>query len=240
MPFLIAGLLLFWMSSLVLRKFSRANPVVVARLVRRGGGALAFAAAIFVLLRGRIDAAIALCGLGFWLVKDRRPGGAMFGGSRQSRKVSRVRSAMIEMELDHLSGAMTGFILAGPDEGASLDQLSRVRCLALFNRCQVDDPEGARLLEAYLDRRFTGWRHAGNDGNHAGSADGPRRDGRRPGSMSEDEAHQILGLAKSATREDITRAHRTLMKKLHPDHGGSTDLAARVNEAKDVLMRRHP
>ena len=57
--------------------------------------------------------------------------------------------------------------------------------------------------------------------------------------MSEDEAHQVLGLAKSATREEISRAHRALMQKLHPDHGGSTALAARVNEAKDVLMRRH-
>ena len=57
--------------------------------------------------------------------------------------------------------------------------------------------------------------------------------------MTEEEAYQILGLAKTASREDITRAHRSLMKKLHPDHGGTTSLAARVNEAREVLMRRH-
>jgi curved DNA-binding protein CbpA len=57
--------------------------------------------------------------------------------------------------------------------------------------------------------------------------------------MSEDEAYEVLGLPKNATAEDISRAHRGLMKKFHPDQGGTTSLAARVNEAKDILMRRH-
>ena len=61
----------------------------------------------------------------------------------------------------------------------------------------------------------------------------------RSGAMSEDEACKLLGLAKGASREEVARAHRSVMKTAHPDHGGSTDLAARVNEAKDVLMRRH-
>jgi hypothetical protein len=193
---------------------------------------------LFLLLRGSFPLAAAVGALGAWLLgRAKSPGGWDFSWPRRPDGVSRVRSAMIEMELDHATGAMRGTILAGADEGRSLDTLTRPACEALYRQCLADDPDGARLLEAYLDRRFPGWRQTGQGEGDAGSA-GARRS-RRDAAMSEDEAYEVLGLRKGASREDVSRAHRTLMKKLHPDQGGSTDLAARVNEAKDVLMRRH-
>jgi len=151
--------------------------------------------------------------------------------------LSRVRSAVIEMELDHATSVISGTILAGPDEGKSLGRLSRLQCETLYRLCLRDDPEGARLLETYLDRRFPGWSATRDDepdtwGRRAAVAP-------RLGAMTKDEAYEVLGLHKGATRDDVMRSHRSLIKKLHPDQGGSTDLAARVNEAKDVLMRRH-
>ncbi|HTR12558.1 MAG TPA: DnaJ domain-containing protein, partial [Roseiarcus sp.] len=136
----------------------------------------------------------------------------------------------IEMRLDHDTGAMTGVVLAGSYAGRSLDALSRPDLIRLREELRGDDPNGLNLLETYLDRRFAGWREAEQGERYAGRA--------RAGAMSRREAYEVLGLPEGASEAEIVRAHRTLMKKFHPDHGGSTALAARVNQAKDVLMQR--
>ncbi|MGJ0505702.1 MAG: DnaJ domain-containing protein [Methylocystis sp.] len=219
-----------------LKVYTQASPAFLAWLLRRGGGFLLMALGGLLLARGRLDFGLGLAAAGLWLMGlgsqgSMRDAGAGGGG------VSRVRSAMIEMELDHATGAIRGMILAGKDEGKRLDALTRPALFELYNICLRDDPDGARLLEAYLDRRFAGWRAAGDPHHDAGSGGETRA--RRSGTITEDEAYEILGLKKGAAAADIARAHRDLMKKLHPDLGGTTDLAARVNEAKDVLMRRH-
>ena len=236
MIYLLGGVILFFVLLRALRAFAEADPASLALVIRRGGGGAALAVALLLLLRGRLDMAIGFGGLGAWLLGMRN--GALlriFKPSSGKRKVSCVRSAMIEMELDHDSGKMRGTVLAGPEEGKSLDSMTRPQCEALYDVCCQDDPEGARLMEAYLDRRFAGWRAAAQNQGDPGR----RSARRRPVTMSEDEAYEVLGLQKGASEEEVVRSHRSLMKKLHPDHGGSTNLAARVNEAKDVLMRRH-
>jgi hypothetical protein len=151
---------------------------------------------------------------------------------KSTGQVSRVRSAFVEMELDHDTGTMRGRILAGRHEGAALDALD-VATLAGF--LPDIDEESRSLLMAYLDRREPLWRENAQADATAGSS----RRGRSTGKMTEEEAYQILGVQPGASAKDIGLAHRSLMKKLHPDQGGSTYLAARVNEAKDVLLRRH-
>jgi hypothetical protein len=251
MAFVVAGFLVVWLALYGLRAFAQANPSVLIRLVNWGAGLGALVVALLFALRGRIDFAVGLGLIGIWLIVMAKRNGPlramaskasgkrafMRGGASRASGVSRVRSAVIEMELDHATGVISGTILAGPDEGKSLNRLSRLQCETLRALCLREDPEGARFLEAYLDRRFPGWR--------AASKDEPDTWGRRPavaarsGVMTEDEAYEVLGLRKGATRDDVVRSHRSLIKKLHPDQGGSTDFAARVNEAKDVLMRRH-
>jgi hypothetical protein len=250
MPYILAGFLVVWLSLCALRMFLLANPARLVSLFHRAAAATALALALLLALRCQIALAVGFGLVGFWLVATARKNAATQplkpligkpppkgGEGPRAAGLSRVRSAVIEMELDHATGVISGTILAGPDEGKSLDRLSRLQCETLHRLCLRDDLEGARFLEAYLDRRFPGWRAARDD-----EAD---TWGRRPtvaarlGAMTEDEAYEVLGLHKGATRDDVMRSHRSLIKKLHPDQGGSTDLAARVNEAKDVLMRRH-
>jgi len=239
--YLILGALGFWIVLAAAKAFARANPAHLARLFKQAGGYAILAAALALLLLGRLGLALPLGALGFWLlgITVSSPG-AWFksaGQGKTANQTSRVRSAMIEMELDHETGKMRGLILAGPDKGKWLDDFTQPQCEAFYGVCAADDPDGARLLEAYLDRRFPGWRAAEERNGNPGAGDGDI--GQSAGAMSENQAYEVLGLQKGAPRAAIIRAHHTLMKKLHPDHGGSTELAARVNEAKDVLLRRH-
>jgi len=61
---------------------------------------------------------------------------------------------------------------------------------------------------------------------------------RRPArvTLEREEAYRVLGLQPGASKEAIKAAHRRLMQRVHPDHGGSDELAARVNKAKDLLL----
>src|SRR5271169_6633306 len=233
MNFIIGLILLFLLLSAI-KQFARMDTAAAARLVRHGGGVIGMLGALLLLLRGRIGLAAAVAGMVASFAGWRTPGAGWSPirnaglGARPGR-ASAARSAMVEMRLDHDTGVMTGSVLAGAYAGRALESLSRPELLGLRQELARDDPEGVSLLEAYLDRRFAGWREA----------DQGERQGRGgSGAMSRREALEVLGLAESASAADIIRAHRTLMKKFHPDHGGSTTLAARVNQAKDVLMQR--
>ncbi len=232
MPMLIFGLLALVGALWVLNVVSKVNPQVAARVLKASGGLLALGFAAFLGLRGEIGVALPLGIFGLGLLGWIPFGPAGFGDRtrKSTGQVSRVRTAYIEMALDHDSGAMGGLVLAGRFQGATLESLDAGKLIELLT--EVDD-ESRALLMPYLDRRDPGWReHAQGDTASGRAAPGS-------GKMSEQEAYQILGLEAGASADAIGRAHRTLMKKFHPDQGGSTYLAARINEAKEILLRRH-
>jgi DnaJ domain len=241
MATLIAGVVAVVLLYSLLQMFRAANPAVLARAVKIIGGVLALAVAAFTGIRGELAVAVPLGIFGAGLLGWSPFGTSGFtniagmfggwGGQRSSGQRSRVRSQFLDMTLDHDSGELSGRIVAGPNAGHSLDEFDLPQLTAMIPGL---DAESVPLLESYLDRRFPAWRQDAQ-GNAAGGQGRPAASGK----MTNEEAYQILGLQPGAGRDEIGRAHRALMKKLHPDQGGSTYLAARVNEAKETLLRTH-
>jgi hypothetical protein len=232
MPTFIFGVLILVAVLWVLGVISKIDPKLGARILKAGGGLTALGLAVFLGLRGEINVAIPLGAVGLGLLGWLPFGPAGFSARTQKTrgKTSRVRTAYFEMELDHDSGEMRGRIVAGRHQGAALLALDVKTLVEMLNEI---DEESRALLVAYLDRRDAGWRE------HAQGDAATGRPAASSGKMSEQEAYQILGLERGASADDIGHAHRALMKKFHPDQGGSTYLAARINEAKETLLRRH-
>ena len=219
--------------------FTGSDPKLLAKLMRYGAVVALAAAALFFAYLDRVGMAMLLGSMAYGMFTGGRvwPGGWPFwhlpgGGARGAGgQTTTVRTEWLEMELDHDTGAMRGRVIAGNYQGTFLDALDRAALIKLLGEVDNDSRD---LLAAYLDRMAPGWRDQAQH-ESAGSSGPPPSGG---GKMTEQEACQILGIAPGASKEEITRAHRSLIKKLHPDQGGTTYLAARINEAKDVLLRR--
>jgi hypothetical protein len=159
-----------------------------------------------------------------WLAR-RRFGAPPPGG------VSTLETATLAMRLDQNSGTLSGRVRGGRFAGRELGEMSLEECLALLAECRGTDPESLPLLEAWLDRTTPGWReepHPGWQGQAAPGAAG----------MDMAEALALLGLQPGASAAEIRAAHRRLMRQAHPDRGGDSGRAARLNRARDLLLGR--
>jgi hypothetical protein len=117
-----------------------------------------------------------------------------------------------------------------------LGELAPADLMALLQECRVNDPQSTPILESYLDRvHGAEWRGAEDP---AGDSRSGGRSGAAPSgrAMTVEVAYDILGLAAGAGKDEIRDAHHKLMLKNHPDHGGSTYIAAKINQAKDLLL----
>ncbi len=220
--------------------FLRIPPATQAKILKRGAFVLGGAFVLLLAIRGRIDLAF-LFGVLLPLISRFRsvPGFGSVGtgaGAPSGGAASEVSTAWLRMQLDHGSGAVNGEVLQGRWRGRMLASLTLDELLDLRSECS-HDAQSVGLIEAFLDRTHgAGWR-TGEDGEATGesAAGAPADDGK----MTEARACAILGVSRDATPEQIREAHRALMKKLHPDHGGSGYLASEINAAKDFLLKSH-
>ncbi len=231
MTWFIVGVSLVIGALLMARWFVSADPKAVFRMARWVVAGLAVLIGVFMLFTGRFAWAwVALMVLLPWLARARLLSNlakAMRGRSPGQR--SEVRTRFVLMSLSHDSGEMDGEVLQGPSSGRQLSQMTLAEIIDLHRAAVQDDQQSASVLEAYLDRMHgEEWRETAE-----AFADEPSVG---DGHMTVAEAQEILGLEPQADAEEIKKAHRRLMQQYHPDKGGSDYLAARINEAKDVLL----
>ncbi|MBI2739556.1 MAG: DnaJ domain-containing protein [Rhodospirillales bacterium] len=230
---LVLALVILAVGALGIAWFLRANPSSLARgmrmvLVVLGtvavGGMLIFGLRFLPSLLPELFglAGLVITGLIARALRNRPSGG--FSSPGTGRRTE-VRTTFLQAWIDHGTGDVGGTVLAGRFAGRTLDRLSDSELLDLHEEC-TGDADSLRVLEAYLDRRLNvDWRTA-----KQAPPRGPRSD------MTREEALAVLGLAEGATEEEIKAAHRRLIRRTHPDAGGTADLAARINRAKDVLL----
>jgi hypothetical protein len=211
-----------------LRKIDRRT---LRRSLRYLVGGLGILVAAGLVYARRLDIALFVGAAAIAILRTGRLGSFSFDGpATEASDVSKVRSSHFTMELDHDTGAVSGRVLKGRFARMDLMDLGETDTRILLAEVE-NDPDSMSLLESWLDVNRSGWREyfAGQDTNEqSGTVSGGDRIA---------EAYDVLGLKPGASDDEIRSAHRDLMKALHPDHGGSSYLAAKINQARDLLLK---
>lgn len=217
---LFAGLSLFWFV------LNNPAPKSAAILTKAGPFILMVLGALLTFFRhGMIGIPLIFLGLS-WSRRNRSMRPADYSGGQKST----VRSADLEMELDHDTGKIDGRVLTGRLKGTLLSSLNEEELLSFYLEIS-SDADSVALLVSFLDRYHPNWRESVDP-------DSFRKQDTESGigNMSREEAYQILGVEPGVSQQEIYQAWRRLIKGVHPDHGGSAFLTAKINAAKDVLQ----
>jgi len=146
----------------------------------------------------------------------------MFGNS-DLLGTPEFETEFLKVQIDLQSGKISGIVIAGPHAGKSILDLSSDEIDELSKHYQAHDKKSFYLIRVIQQRNG---RTFDQEPSYPSVGD-----------PSVDEALQILGLTPNPNKKDVITAHRSLMQKLHPDRGGNDYLAARVNLAKEVLIK---
>jgi hypothetical protein len=234
------GIVLLSVLLLLIKSVVSVDAALLARLLKVFAIGFVVAGVVYVIVAGRVGIIgmvlpVAVPFVFLWLRHRRSLAGAgsrWDAGSRPSGGGrSDVETAFFAMTLDHASGRLDGWIKKSKFAGRRLSELARNELLELRRELGTD-ADSISVLEAFLDRtQGPEWR--GPDFGHRERAEAGSS---TSGAMTREEAYEVLGLKPGAKEAEIREAHRRLMKKLHPDQGGSGYLAARVNRARDILL----
>ena len=244
MRLVLLALVATFVVSVAWRWFLRTPPAVIAKHLRRvllalGAVALLFLAGtghlpwLLALLGALLAAAIRLLPLLHFapllqrLWRQIRPQGSARGDARRST----VDARYVRMWLEHGSGEIDGEVLAGPFAGTRLSALGLADLVNIYRHCRANDADSAALLQTYLERVY------GEEWKTTASTEAGRESQPGRASMTPEEAYAVLALAPGASKDQIIAAHRRLILRFHPDRGGSDYLAAKINQAKDLLIK---
>lgn len=248
MNWFVLGVALLVAFLLAVKWLTNADPTRIVAVLRRTGAVLAGLMALFLLATGKLALAIpvavvALMFMGLplrWPFGGLGPPGMGFGPARPTPgSASEMRTGYLVMTLEHDTGVLEGTVLQGRFRDRRLSELTPDQLIDLLGECRAADREAAVLLETFLDRTGANdWRQKAEA--RFGAANGAEADfgSWDQGALGEDEAFKILGLEPGVSAEDIKAAHKRLMKAMHPDHGGSSYVAAKINLAKEVLLAK--
>lgn len=135
---------------------------------------------------------------------------------------TRLTTQWLRIQFDVVARKIDAEILQGQYTGQHLSQLDDAAVQTLLDECSADK-QSVAAIHAYLRARHSGW----------GGTSSPASINTE---LSRTQALEILGLEETASEDDIRKAHKRLMQKVHPDRGGSDYLAAQINAAKDYLL----
>ena len=235
LAYFILGIGLFLAMLLMANWYASADTRAVMKFLKWSIISLIIGLGLFFLVSGRLAwAFMALPALLPWfmrlrlMVRAAKTFSRMTGGFRAPNQTSDVETPTLRMSLDHESGEMRGEVLKGAFVGRHIEDMTVQDLLGLLGECQGDDDDAARLVESYLDRHHPSWREPGERTESTGAS---------TSTMDRSEAYKILGLEEGADDRLVKDAHRRLIAGLHPDHGGSDYLAAKINQAKDILLK---
>jgi hypothetical protein len=223
--YLAGGIILVILLHLALKTLANASP---AQFQRAGFVFFIFLglAIIFLLFRFGQTHLASIAGAAMFLAPFFKKVRLFLGIARAFRPPV-LETPNLRMRFELMRRSAEGTVLAGEHEGKKLSELSQEQVIQLFEQWCQSDPDAAKLTQLWLDM------HYGPSWRQDSRTEPPKASTK---SMSAHEARLVLGVEENDDEATIRQAYKRLMQLNHPDKGGSSYLASKINQAKETLL----